>query len=124
MANLDDIERLHPVAVGPTPVYDNGRLRVTRTLQPPTLCLTGEIDHWNARSVARGLQTALAGEGDVHLDLSGVTFCDVEGIRALVATAEGLSDGRRVVIHGLPARLRRVIHLVGWASHPALVIPA
>ncbi|MDB5067392.1 MAG: anti-sigma factor antagonist [Chloroflexi bacterium] len=124
MANLEDLERPHPVPDGATPVYDNGRLRVTRTLHPPTLSLTGEIDQWNARSVTRGLQAALEGEGDVHLDLSGVAFCDVDGIRALVTTAEGLSEGRRVVIHGLPAQLKKVIRLVGWDNHPALVIPA
>jgi anti-anti-sigma factor len=88
------------------------------------LNLTGEIDHWNARLVSQALQTALKGEGDVHLDLSGVVFCDVEGLRALVSAAEDLCDGRRLVIEGLPAQLRKVLRLVGWDHHPGLEIPA
>ena len=71
---------------------------------------------------SKSLSTALDGEGDLHIDLSYLEFCDVSGIRALVAAAESVSGRRRLVLHGLPPQLRTVMTVVGWTDLPGLAI--
>jgi len=84
--------------------------------------MTGVIDLFNVDSFARTLRASLAGEGDLHIDLSRLEFCDVSGIRVLVSAAERLDGQRRLVLHGLPPQLRTVMTVVGWADLPGLVI--
>jgi hypothetical protein len=56
------------------------------------------------------LTTALArladGDGDIHLGLAAVQYCDLAGLRALIRLSAGHDDrpdheGRRVILHGL-----------------------
>jgi anti-anti-sigma regulatory factor len=75
----------------------------------------------SAASGAEGLADAIAGNGDLHIDVSRLEFADVTGIRALVRLAEN-NLGRRLVLRGLPARIRTVITVVGWSDHPNLVL--
>jgi anti-anti-sigma factor len=97
---------------------------IRRTSTPDGLRITGVIDLFNIDSFARTLNASLAGEGegDLHIDLSRLEFCDVSGIRALVSAAERLDGRRRLVLHGLPPQLRTVMTVVGWADLPGLVI--
>ena len=53
-----------------------------------------------------------------------VLFCDVSGIRAIVATAANLDGGRRMFLHGLDPQLQKVFKVVGWAGMQSLVIDA
>jgi anti-anti-sigma factor len=87
---------------------------------PACFTLSGEVDAWNVAAVTETLARHLP-PGDVSLDLSDLSFADVETIRALVSLADGMDDGRRIVIHGLPSRLRRVLELVGWSNMPRFV---
>jgi anti-anti-sigma regulatory factor len=116
-------------------VYVDKQLVVSRTSTPPGLSLTGAIDYYNADAVAAALMSelgagdvsvvladAITGNGDLHLDLTRLEFTDVTGIRALVRIAENAGDGRRLVLRGLPARIRTVITVVGWGDLPSLVI--
>ena len=59
---------------------------------------------------------------DIQIDVGGLVFCDISGIRAFVTTAEGLPKGRRMLLHGMPAQLETVIKAVGWNRIPALVV--
>jgi anti-anti-sigma factor len=102
-------------------LYVDRQMTIERATQPDGLRLSGEIDHWNAASLAANLPSGLVA-GDMNVDLSRLSFCDISGIRELVTFAEGIGDGRRVVLHGLAPQLRRVLHLVGWAQVPALAI--
>jgi anti-anti-sigma regulatory factor len=61
------------------------------------------------------------GNGDLHIDVSRLEFSDVSGIRALVRVAER-GHGRRLVLRGMPPRIRTVIKVVGWSQHPNLVL--
>lgn len=54
---------------------------------------------------------ARSDEETCHLELSAVTFVDVAGVSALARTAQGLSQGRRIVLEKPPATLRRVLDL-------------
>jgi anti-anti-sigma factor len=103
-------------------VYSDRQLVVLRTDSPAGLRFTGEIDASNAHAVAHSLDTALTSNGDVHLDLSQLLFCDISGIRAIVSAAETVTDGRRLLLHGLPSQLESVMKLVGWGDLPGLVM--
>jgi anti-anti-sigma regulatory factor len=117
-------------------VYTDKQLFIQRTGSPGELSITGAIDYYNAESVAAvvaaelaagaggaaQLSDAISGNGDLHIDLSHLEFTDVTGIRALVQVAENAGNGRRLVLRGLPSRIRMVMGVVGWGDIPNLVI--
>jgi anti-anti-sigma factor len=103
-------------------LYADKQLAIRRQSAPDGLYITGVIDLYNVDSFTRSLNSTLAGEGDLHVDLSRLEFCDVSGIRALVSAAERLDGRRRLVLHGLAPQLRTVMTVVGWADLPGLVI--
>ena len=121
---LVDIGGEHTTMPGPDPIYADALLRIARSIRPPGLRLTGDIDSSNIDVVLDSLALAAAEGGDLHLDLSGLQFCDVGGIRAIVTTAQGMEPGRRVVIHGLAPHLRQVMRVVGWDEVPNLLVEA
>jgi anti-anti-sigma regulatory factor len=117
-------------------VYSDKQLVISRTGHSRELIITGAIDYYNAAAVAAAvagellsradsageLSDAISGNGDLHIDLSRLEFTDVTGIRALVQVAENAGDARRLVLRGLPARIRMVMAVVGWGELPNLVI--
>jgi anti-anti-sigma factor len=116
-------DREVPVAALRVPIEpQEPQLRILSGPKPSWLRISGEIDAWNVETVRDALREALPGVGDLHLDVSRLLFCDVTGIRAIVSAAANLSDGRRLVLHGLDPRLQRVFGVVGWGGIPGLVI--
>lgn len=103
-------------------MYADKQLVISRTDAPPGLSACGAIDVFNVDAFAQILAASLEGKGDLSIDLHRLEFCDVSGIRALVSAAKHVNDGRRMVVHGLPASLRNVMKLVGWSDLPGLVI--
>jgi anti-anti-sigma factor len=101
-------------------VYADKHLVVTRTDNPAGLRFAGEIDLSNSDAVGESVRLALSDDGDPHLDLSRLSFCDISGIRALVDAALGLGDGRRLLLHGLPPQLQTVMRATGWSDLPTL----
>jgi anti-anti-sigma factor len=97
-------------------------LRVIPTICPSGLQFEGEIDLCSRDLLAAALhQSVLFGSGDLHVDLTGVTFIDVAGIRIMTTVAKTLNrDGRRLVLHATPPGARKVIHLLGWDTTPGL----
>ena len=116
-------------------VYLDKQLVITRDGSRSRLTVSGSIDYYNAEAVAAalarelrspatgadGLSDAITGNGDLHIDVSRLEFSDVSGIRALVHLAES-GNGRRLVLRGMPPRIRTVITVVGWSQHPNLVL--
>ena len=119
-------------------VYADRQLVISRAGSPSRLTASGAIDFYNAEAAAaaltrelqafvpgaEGLSDAISGNSDLHIDVSRLEFTDVTGIRALVKIAEAANSGRRLVLRGLPARIRTVIAVVGWSDLPNLVIEA
>jgi anti-anti-sigma regulatory factor len=108
-------------------VFDNGALRITRAGCPSRLVIAGDIDEFTHAALVAALASAARGPGEIHIDLAGVQFCDLAGLRALVFLCEaGRANhnhgGRRVVLHEFPAQLKAVLQIVGWDSVPGLVI--
>jgi anti-anti-sigma factor len=104
--------------------YRDKQLVVTATSRPVGLRFVGAVDASNVGAVSEVLAVTLAQhpDVDVHVDVSGLEFADVSGIRALVAAAESADHTRRFVLHGLPALMRKVMDVVGWSELPALNI--
>jgi anti-anti-sigma factor len=117
-ANIDD--RLD-AAFGGGIVYADKNLVVTRTEEPIGLYFAGEIDVSNSHAVADSLGNASMDGADIHLDLSGLSFCDISGIRSLVDAAHSREAGR-LMLHGLPELLQKVLTVTGWSDLPNLQI--
>jgi anti-anti-sigma factor len=85
------------------------------------LRLAGEVDLRCRGMLEQALEAALAGDGDVHLDLAGVRFIDVGGATLFVRAASRLDGDRRLVLHQPSDSLRRMIELL-WGAVPGVVL--
>ena len=123
-------EAAHPYVATADPVYADGLLTLTPVYDPAGLQVAGDIDLSNTgawQSALAGL-VALAAAADradeVRLDLAGLGFIDVQGVRALARTAAGMAAGHRLIVDSAPPELLRMLQLSGWDRIPALVIGA
>lgn len=105
-------------------VYTDRQLVISRFARPSGLRLIGSVDASNVESVVEVLASALNGDSDhdVHIDLAGLEFADVSGIRALVQAAERADHRHRMIIHGLPPLMEKVMRVVGWTDLHSLSI--
>ena len=108
----------------PNSVYADKQLVIVGVDRPSGLRFIGSIDAYNVEHVEKVLARALNGESDVevHIDLTKLEFCDVSGIRALVAAAQRSDGSHRMILHGLPPLMSRVMEVVGWSELPSLFI--
>jgi ABC-type transporter Mla MlaB component len=102
--------------------YDDGVLAITTMPSKPGLALTGEIDESRYAALVHALRD-YATSKEVHLDLSGLHYCDVTCLRAMVCLAA--SDGTDhtapdVVLHAVPAYVRAELRILGWDRLPGL----
>lgn len=102
--------------------FSDGFVRITRTFRPTGLCVEGEVDQANVAALAAALTAAAETSEDVHLNLEGLEFIDVGGLRLLADTARQLPAGRYLVLDGVAPYLRRILALVGWDQTPGLKI--
>lgn len=103
-------------------VYRDGLLVVVRSDNPAGLRFVGEIDISNSTAIAESLLKCWTAQGNPHIDVSQLVFCDVSGIRALVTAAGNLGANRRLLLHGLAPELERVIQVTGWAEEPGITL--
>jgi anti-anti-sigma regulatory factor len=97
-------------------------LRITKAQDQPGLIIAGEIDEAGYPLLLQSL-AALDGLGEVHVDLGGVEFCDLAGLRAIVCVAGGCDDEsppRPIVLHAVPPRLRKILQILGWDEMPGV----
>ena len=106
------------------PAYDNGILRITPTASPAGLAIAGEIDEATYPALVTTLRELAGGYQDVQLDLSGVSYCDLAGLRAIVRLADDGAQGqaRQVRLHNVPQHIRAVLAIIGWDALPGLVV--
>jgi anti-anti-sigma factor len=84
----------------------------------------GDIDLSNAMAWESALTAVAGGVDEVPLDLSGLGFIDVQGVRALARTAADMADGQRLIVESAPPELLRVLRLSGWGHVTSLVVGA
>jgi ABC-type transporter Mla MlaB component len=95
------------------PLYDDGVLRISRTVHPPGLAMAGEIDESTYLPLLAALRELPDSPPEVHLDLADVSYCDLAG---------GGNPGRPVVLHKVPEQLRAVLEIIGWVAIPGLTV--
>jgi anti-anti-sigma factor len=106
---------------------DGAAVRITRTGRPPVVTITGDIDEYTYASLVERLAAVTAGLREIHVNLGGVTYCDIAGLRAILLLASA-GDYRqpgttRLVLHQMPPHLRTVLRILGWDSTPGLTLP-
>jgi anti-anti-sigma regulatory factor len=84
-------------------------LSIGTSTQPSEVRLTGQIDGGNLMAVTAALDAAALAGAPVRVDLSGVTFCSLGGLRHL-AIGAGSGDLRLVRV---PAHFRRALAAAG-----------
>jgi anti-anti-sigma factor len=114
----------HPAYDDRSPAYDNGVLRITETARPAGLAIAGEIDEATYPALVTSLLDLAERHDELHLDLSGVSYCDLAGLRAMVRLADGGSAGpaRHVLLHHVPHHMRVALAVTGWDVVPGLAV--
>ena len=84
--------------------YYDGVLRVICAGSPEIVLIAGELDVSNCLGLVSALDDLVDREGDVHVNLAGLTYCDVAGLRAILRLA---GTGRGGEGHGGTAFLGR-----------------
>jgi len=111
-------------ACDPHPAYDNGVLRITETARPAGLAIAGEIDDATYPALVISLHDIAERHHEFHLDLSGVSYCDLAGLRAIVRLTDdgGAGPARRVLLHNVPRHMRVALAVTGWDALPGLSV--
>ena len=118
-----------PIRPGPPPGADaagQGMSPLSVSRNWLGLAVTGEIDESSVRFFAEALNALAEGLSPVHIDLAGVPFCDIAGLRVMVrltwadAPADEHKGARRVVLHTAAPQLRAVLGVLGWDRTPGL----
>lgn len=118
--SADDVIDLpgHRVPDDEPPSVLDVRIRFTPTL--PIVRLCGELDISSVHLLADALTciaTAACRAEVVVLDLSGVTFCDVAGLRAVETCGDTLqAAGKELVLYRPPHRVTKLISITGVAE--------
>jgi ABC-type transporter Mla MlaB component len=101
-------------------------LRITQAHDQAGLIIAGDVDESGYPLLLRSL-AALDHHGDKHIDLGGIEFCDLAGLRAIVCAGrlgEEASQGQQVCLHAVPPQLRKIMQILGWDDRPGLVFDA
>ncbi|MCC3763490.1 STAS domain-containing protein [Glycomyces sp. TRM65418] len=102
---------------------EDGPLRAHQTEGPlPVLHVSGTVDLNSHKAWGRLLRQATVGDGELHLDLAQLAFIDMRGVSILVNVAGELPSGARIVVHGSPPHMRRMMEVLWPDGVDALTI--
>jgi anti-anti-sigma factor len=104
-------------------VHDDGVLRICRS-GAGRFEVAGDIDAATAPALAAVLSSALGAGDDLEVDLGGILFCDLTGVRTLLRFAESLPAGVPLALLGIPSHLLKVMRAAGWEEWTASLLGA
>ena len=84
--------------------------------------LTGELDISNATEVVERLGPIAKQQGDLRLDLSGLSFIDSSGIHAIVKLSKEMTGSRRLLLASPSPAVARALRLVRVDTFPNVEI--
>ncbi|MFF3444268.1 MEDS domain-containing protein [Streptosporangium sp. NPDC002721] len=120
---LDALAGGHPDDVRMNALFHDGQLRVVPSFDAAgdrVLRVIGTVDHRNTTVLSDILDADSS--ADIRLDMAGLEFIDVAGLRDLAHAAARLPRGRRLLVLNLAPMLGEVVRLVGWDRTPGLII--
>ena len=82
--------------------------------------LLGELDIATVPILSETLDTLRRDEEVVTIDLAGLSFMDVSGLRALETYAATLNGSGPLVLKNVPWNIRRVFALTGADANPSI----
>jgi ABC-type transporter Mla MlaB component len=105
--------------------YYDGVLRIICAGRPQVVLIAGEIDQARCLGLVSTLEDLVDPEGDVHVNLAELAYCDVAGLRAILRLAgTGREDqphiGRSLFLDDVPPHLATLLRILGWDSAPGL----
>ncbi|MEV0594535.1 STAS domain-containing protein [Nonomuraea cavernae] len=107
-----------------TPIRTTGPLlRITPLVDLAGLRIEGELDRATLPALPLAL-ASMSGRGSFSVDLSGLVFCDVGGLRTLVIAAVGLRGGHILTMRSPSPQVRRLLKLTGWHETAGLRLQA
>ncbi|MCW2878309.1 MAG: hypothetical protein JWQ95_2409, partial [Sphaerisporangium sp.] len=122
MSTTDIVSTLHHPLIAPIEAA-HPHLRITPLLDRQGLRTVGELDCATLPALTRAL-ASMPSNGNICLDLSGLAFIDVGGLRALVTTATGLQGDHVLTLRSASPQVRRLLDLTGWHHAPGLHVEA
>ncbi len=99
------------------PLARQDQLAAARVIPGGSLRLAGELDFGCSAVLASVLDTHF--HGPLSLDLDGLTYVDVSGMRALRGR-----KGQPLTIHGASDSVRRLAELLAWDTDPDVEVRA
>ena len=84
--------------------------------------LTGELDISNAKEIVELLGPVAKQQGDLRLDLSGLSFIDSSGIHAIVKVSKEMTGSRRLLLASPSPTVARALRLVRVDTFPNVEI--
>ncbi|MFC0843048.1 MULTISPECIES: STAS domain-containing protein [Streptomyces] len=96
------------------PLYTDALLRIWGTADPPGLRLAGQVDVTNQAALVGHLLAVDKASADVTVDLNEVTFLNFASLHVLVAFAELLEPGRRLIVHTRTGAVAEMLRACGW----------
>jgi anti-sigma B factor antagonist len=85
---------------------------------PPVLYVRGELDMATAGQLRAAIDEAVCADADVLVDLGGVTFVDLSGVRAILDAAHARNGQGPVKLVHAP-RVAWILDLLGVDEHAA-----
>ena len=93
-------------------LYEDAHLRVIWTADG-WVRISGEIDLSNSKALAAALTARSASHGTLDVDIAGLRFVDLSGLRSLIHPGPA-EQASAVRLHNVPVHVRRLMALLGW----------
>lgn len=92
------VASVHTRSVAAATYHVDPVLRICRQYAPPGIRLAGEIDYQAAEPLALALAEAIRLDGDITVNMTGLSFIDAACIRMIADAARSLAPARTVVL--------------------------
>jgi anti-anti-sigma regulatory factor len=100
---LATVAPFHTRSVAAASYYADALLRICRQYAPPGIRVAGEIDYQREEPLSLALAEAIRLDGDITVNLAGLTFIDGPCARMILDAARGLATSRSVEVRCHPA---------------------
>jgi anti-anti-sigma regulatory factor len=117
---LNELIHTHQLRVTANPEYDDGVLRIIRSLVPEGLQLIGELDAARHNPFMAALTSLGETNTAIHLDFTQVRFLDLGALSLLVTHAMRTPPDHILILDNLPPEVAGVIQTLGWHHLPGL----